>query len=220
MHQLTFAEWFPDEIQELMVGDRLNLWTHGETEFINVYRPRSIGGQGLVGRISKDANRWLNVALSAGTKIWLEVAAMPAGRLELVARMETEEDKQAATAALRARRVKELARPTRVIRPFTLPIRTKAPYGFNVGQRFTLQLEPLEHYLTAWQFQSRLQSVHDGHGAYVAGDTEGKLRLTRVWMHGAATIEVQSLDPRLHTAGDGEHWWDEVGAVVLVSHLP
>lgn len=61
------------ELAECEPGDRLMLWTKPHLPYINIYRPRTMGGQGMVAVMQCAENPEISALLDQGKTLWFEV---------------------------------------------------------------------------------------------------------------------------------------------------
>jgi hypothetical protein len=78
--QVIFDEFFPEQLAKCKVGDRCKFWLHPSGLSIYVYRPRSLGGQGLIAALSIDENPKLAARLEDGEDLRLILTSTSGGR--------------------------------------------------------------------------------------------------------------------------------------------
>ena len=71
---LTFNGFFPEEMIFVAVNDRCRLWTKDDRDMINIYRPRTLGGNGKVATLSKIDNPELTELLASGHEIEMRLS--------------------------------------------------------------------------------------------------------------------------------------------------
>jgi hypothetical protein len=207
--ELDFAE-----LASCRLGDELKLWTSPNLDWINVYRPGSVGGDGRVGRLEKRENQRVAMLLEEGLPVWLEVLECDGETLRVEVKYKTHEDvsEDAAAAALRLRA--ELLRPLRKHEPISIEVRSDEGFVFKLAQRYTLNVPNVDRYCAQPTLDIPLRGADGTPARGIPPAAQRKLILRAHYSGFDIHLLVVAIGDGQAYAGNRDRIWNEAAATV------
>ncbi len=203
-------------LSEVRPGDKLKLWTTPEHEWINAYRPGSVGGDGKVGTLSKAENRKVAAALAEGLPVWLEVLSISGIEMSLKANFRSREEVAAEKSSAASKLKTELLKPLRKHEPMSIELRAPEGFEFKVGQRYAIDIPPIDEYVLKPPLDVSLISPDGVHVRAIPPAPQRRLLLRAHFGDMVVHMLVVAVASEPAYAGDRTSVWKEAVATARV----
>jgi hypothetical protein len=208
------------QLSRCAVGDCLKLWTRPNYEWINAYRPGTVGERGRVGSLVKADHLRIAKILDEGHPVWLEVEHCSGHAVRLGFLVENHVEIVADRLTPAGLLQHELKRKVRLARPMCLEVRASKHYQFRIGQGLEIAVPPIEEFALHPGLDVPFRSLPDGAPLRATAAAPVRMFLLRAHFTGLilrAVIVGVSAEPSHE--GDRTNVWREASATARINFI-